>query len=321
MDTASKYRDRLSTPHLLSVREVPQEDIALIFAFADKFNEVLERPIRRVPTLQNISVANLFFENSTRTRLSFELAAKRLSAEIINFSAGTSSLQKGESLIDTVNTIISMKMDVVIVRHQNPGVAHFLAGKVDAAVINAGDGAHEHPTQALLDAYTIRQKLGRIQGRKITILGDVLHSRVALSNIHAFQKLGAHVAVCAPKTLLPKHIETLGVEVHTRLQESLVWCDVIYLLRVQHERHFVSHFPSDREYHHLYGLTVEKLKGLPKLPLIMHPGPVNRGVEVSSEVLDMPNAVVLDQVQNGVAIRMAVLYLLSAGVGRDKTVW
>lgn len=309
----------LSVLNLISIKDLTVGDIETIFFFADKFKEVLSRPIRRVPTLQNISVANLFFENSTRTRLSFELAAKRLSAEIINFSAGTSSLKKGESLIDTVQTILSMKIDIIVVRHENPGVALFLANKVNAAVINAGDGAHEHPTQALLDGYTIKQKLGRVKGRKITILGDVLHSRVALSNIFGFQKLGARVAVCAPDTLLPKHIAALGVEVHRDLKKSLEWCDVVYLLRVQKERHYFDHFPSEREYHQRYGITLDRLKSLYKIPLIMHPGPVNRGVELEGKVLERSNAVILDQVQNGVAIRMALLYLLSKSISEKES--
>ena len=304
----------LSVDHLLGIKYLNTDDIQLIFETADHFKEVINRPIKKVPSLRDITIANLFFENSTRTKLSFELAEKRLSADIINFSAGQSSVKKGETLIDTVNNILSMKVDMVVMRHPNPGAGIFLSQHVNASIINAGDGAHEHPTQALLDAYTIREKLGTISGRKIAIVGDILHSRVALSNIFALQLLGAEVMVCGPKTLLPKHIGALGVKVETDLMKALNWCDVANMLRIQNERMAVSYFPSTREYTQQYGLTLERLNQLDKEIIIMHPGPINRGVEITSEVADSGNSLILNQVENGVAIRMAVIYLLASKI-------
>lgn len=306
----------LSTKHLLGIKELSKEDIALIFETADNFKEVINRPIKKVPSLRDITIANLFFENSTRTKLSFDLAEKRLSADVVNFSASASSVSKGETLIDTVNNILAMKVDMVVMRHPNPGAAVFLSKHIDANIINAGDGAHEHPTQALLDAYSIREKLGDVAGKKLVIVGDILHSRVALSNIYCLQKLGAEVMVCGPLTLIPKYIKSLGVQVETDLNKALAWCDVCMMLRIQLERqdnlHYVKYFPSIREYHNLYGLTVERLNQVKKTPVIMHPGPINRGVEISSELADSYNSIILNQVENGVAIRMAVLYLLAS---------
>lgn len=302
----------LSVNHLLGIKGLSSEDINLIFETADQFKEVINRPIKKVPSLRDITVANLFFENSTRTRLSFELAEKRLSADTINFSAASSSVKKGETLIDTVNNILSMKVDMVVMRHPNPGAAVFLSQNVDSIIVNAGDGAHEHPTQALLDAFSIREKHGDLAGKKIVIVGDILHSRVALSNIFCLQKLGAHVRVCGPTTLIPKFMSSLGVEVSHDLQESLEWCDIANMLRVQHERQELKYFPSIREYTRQYGLTLPMLKSLPKDITIMHPGPINRGVEITSEVADSDYSIILNQVENGVAIRMAVLYLLAS---------
>ncbi|MCB0425539.1 MAG: aspartate carbamoyltransferase catalytic subunit, partial [Mangrovimonas sp.] len=281
---------------------------------ADHFKEVINRPIKKVPSLRDITIANLFFENSTRTKLSFELAEKRLSADIINFSASQSSVKKGETLIDTVNNILSMKVDMVVMRHPNPGAGIFLSKHVKASIINAGDGAHEHPTQALLDSYSIRERLGSVNGKKVAIVGDILHSRVALSNIFALQLQGAHVMVCGPKTLLPKHIGSLGVKVETNLRKALEWCDVANMLRVQNERMDVSYFPSTREYTQQYGVSKALLDSLKKEIVIMHPGPINRGVEITSDVADSDQAIILDQVQNGVAIRMAVIYLLASKI-------
>ena len=304
----------LSVDHLLGIKYLKPEDIDLIFKTADHFKEVINRPIKKVPSLRDITIANLFFENSTRTRLSFELAEKRLSADVINFSAASSSVKKGETLIDTVNNILSMKVDMVVMRHPNPGAGIFLSKHVKASIINAGDGAHEHPTQALLDSYSIREKLGEVKGKKVVIVGDILHSRVALSNIFALKLQGAEVKVCGPKTLLPKHIESLGVGVETNLKAALEWCDVANMLRVQNERMDISYFPSTREYVKQFGLNKKLLDSLKKEIVIMHPGPINRGVEITSDVADSEHAIILDQVQNGVAVRMAVIYLLASKI-------
>ena len=304
---------QLSTRHLLGIRHLTPQDIELIFSQADEFKEVLRRPIKKVPSLRDITVANLFFENSTRTRLSFELAEKRLSADVVNFSAAASSVKKGETLVDTVNNILSMKVDMVVMRHASPGSAEFLSKKVTAAIINAGDGTHEHPTQALLDAYSIRERLGSVKGKKIAIVGDITHSRVALSNIYCLQKLGAEVMVCGPTTLIPRHIRSLGVKVEHDLMKALEWCDVANMLRIQLERQDsnVRYFPSLREYAMLFGLDKERLEALSHKIVIMHPGPINRGVEITSDVADSDQSIILDQVENGVAVRMAVIYLLA----------
>jgi aspartate carbamoyltransferase catalytic subunit len=304
----------LSVNHLLGIKYITEEDIQLIFETADHFKEVINRPIKKVPSLRDITIANIFFENSTRTKLSFELAQKRLSADVINFAASSSSVTKGETLIDTVNNILSMKVDMVIMRHSSPGAAVFLSKNVKASIVNAGDGAHEHPTQALLDAYTIREKLGDVAGKKVVIVGDILHSRVALSNIYALQKLGAEVKVCGPKTLLPKYINELGVEVESNLRKALEWCDVANMLRVQNERLDISYFPSTREYAMQYGVDKQLLDSLNKEIVIMHPGPINRGVEITSDVADSKQSVILEQVENGVAVRMAVIYLLATKI-------
>ena len=302
----------LSVSHLLGIKYLTPSDIELIFETASHFKEVINRPIKKVPSLRDVTIANLFFENSTRTKLSFELAQKRLSADVINFSASNSSVKKGESLIDTVNNILSMKVDMVVMRHPNPGASMFLSKHVNASIVNAGDGAHEHPTQALLDCFSIQERLGDVSGKKVLIVGDVLHSRVALSNIFALKKLGAEVKVCGPLTLMPKHIETLGVTVETNLKKALAWADVANVLRVQFERMRTSYFPSNREYAMQYGISKEVLRDIDKEILIMHPGPINRGVEISSDVADSENAIILDQVENGVAVRMATLYLLAS---------
>ncbi len=304
----------LSVSHLLGIKYLTTEDIELIFETADHFKEVINRPIKKVPSLRDITIANLFFENSTRTRLSFELAEKRLSADVVNFSAASSSVKKGETLIDTVNNILAMKVDMVVMRHPNPGAGIFLSKHVNARIVNAGDGAHEHPTQALLDAYSIRESLGSVAGKKVAIVGDILHSRVALSNIFALKKLGAEVKLCGPKTLIPKHIESLGVSYEPSLEKTIQWCDAVNMLRVQNERMSMSYFPTTREYAQQYGLTLDHLKSLDKQIIVMHPGPINRGVEITSAVADHPQAIILDQVQNGVAIRMAVIYLLAAKI-------
>ncbi len=304
----------LSVDHLLGIKNLHKEDIELIFQTADNFKEVINRPIKKVPSLRDITIANLFFENSTRTRLSFELAEKRLSADIINFSAGSSSVKKGETLIDTVNNILAMKVDMVVMRHPNPGAAEFLSRNIDARIVNAGDGAHEHPTQALLDAYSIRERLGSVKGKKIVIVGDILHSRVALSNIFCLQKLGAEVQVCGPATLMPKYIDSLGVSYEPDLRKALEWCDVANMLRIQLERQEIKFFPSLREYTMMYGVNKELLDSLDKEITIMPPGPINRGVEITSDVADSKQAIILDQVENGVAIRMAVLYLLAGKI-------
>ena len=299
---------------MLGIKYLNNDDINLIFDTADHFKKVINRPIKKVPSLRDITIANLFFENSTRTKLSFELAQKRLSADVINFSSSQSSLNKGETLIDTVNNILSMKVDIVVMRHPNPGAAKFLSMHVDAKIINAGDGAHEHPTQALLDTYSIRAKYGEVKGKKVVIVGDILHSRVALSNIFALQLQGAEVMVCGPKTLIPKYIDKLGVKVETNLIKALKWCDVANMLRVQSERMDISYFPSTREYAQQYGVTKNLLDSLDNEITIMHPGPINRGVEISSEVADSDQSIILNQVENGVAIRMAVIYLLASKI-------
>lgn len=304
----------LSVDHLLGIKQLNVKDIQLIFETADHFKEVINRPIKKVPSLRDISIANLFFENSTRTKLSFQLAEKRLSADTINFSAASSSVKKGESLIDTVNNILSMKVDMMVMRHPSPGAGVFLSRHVDSTIINAGDGTHEHPTQALLDCYSIRQEHKGIGGKKVLIAGDILHSRVALSNIFALKKLGAEVRVCGPVSLIPKYIEKLGVEVSTDLKESLAWCDVANMLRVQRERMEVSYFPSNREYVAQFQLNEELLKAVDKPVTVMHPGPINRGVELTSAVADSDRAIILDQVENGVAVRMAVIYLLASKI-------
>ncbi|WP_159023435.1 aspartate carbamoyltransferase catalytic subunit [Formosa sp. L2A11] len=304
----------LSVNHLLGIKYLNKQDIQLIFETADHFKEVINRPIKKVPSLRDITIANLFFENSTRTKLSFELAEKRLSADVINFSASQSSVKKGETLIDTVNNILSMKVDMVVMRHPNPGAGVFLSKHVKASIVNAGDGAHEHPTQALLDSYSIRERLGEVKGKNIVIVGDILHSRVALSNIYALQLQGAKVMVCGPKTLIPKYIDKLGVKVETDLRKALEWCDVANMLRVQNERMDISYFPSTREYTQQFGVDKALLDSLNKEITIMHPGPINRGVEITSDVADSDQAIILDQVQNGVAIRMAVIYLLASKI-------
>jgi aspartate carbamoyltransferase catalytic subunit len=305
---------QLSVKHLLGIKYLQETDIDLIFETADHFKEVINRPIKKVPSLRDITIANIFFENSTRTKLSFELAEKRLSADVLNFSASQSSVTKGETLIDTVNNILSMKVDMVVMRHPNPGAGFLLSKHINAAIINAGDGAHEHPTQALLDSYSIRERLGDVAGKKVVIVGDILHSRVALSNIYALKLQGAEVMVCGPKTLIPKHIESLGVSVETDLRKALNWCDVANMLRVQNERMDISYFPSTREYTQLYGVNMDLLNSLDKEIVIMHPGPINRGVEITSEVADSNQSIILNQVENGVAIRMAVIYLLASKI-------
>lgn len=306
----------LSVSHLTGIRDLTPADIEMIFKTADSFKDVINRPIKKVPSLRDITIANLFFENSTRTRLSFELAAKRLSADVVNFTASNSSVKKGETLIDTVNNILSMKVDMVVLRHASPGAASFLTKHIPAKVINAGDGTHEHPTQALLDAYSIREKLGTVQGKKVAIIGDILHSRVALSNIYCLQKLGAEVMVCGPSTLIPPYIHSLNVKVSNNLHEALQWCDVANMLRIQLERQDIQYFPSLRDYAAQFGLTQELLDGLNKEIVIMHPGPINRGVEITSEVADGNQSIILNQVENGVAIRMAVIYLLASQIER-----
>lgn len=308
----------LSVNHLLGIKYISESDIELIFKTADHFKEIINRPIKKVPSLRDITIANLFFEDSTRTKISFELAEKRLSADVINFSASGSSVAKGETLIDTVNNILAMKVDMVVMRHPNPGAGIFLSNNVDASIVNAGDGAHEHPTQALLDCYSIRETLGSVAGKKVVIVGDILHSRVALSNIFALQKLGAEVKVCGPKTLIPRHINQLNVGVETNLRKALEWCDAANMLRVQRERMDVSYFPSNREYSLQYGLNRELLDSLDKEIVVMHPGPINRGVEITSDVADSKQSIILEQVENGVAIRMAVIYLLASKIKHNE---
>ncbi len=305
---------QLSVKHLLGIKDLTPDDINQIFATAANFKDVINRPIKKVPSLRDITIANLFFENSTRTRLSFELAEKRLSADIINFSASSSSVSKGETLIDTVNNILAMKVDMVVMRHPRPGAAVFLSKHIQAKIVNAGDGTHEHPTQALLDAFSIREKLGTLDGVKVVIIGDILHSRVALSNVFCLKKLGAEVMVCGPATLIPRHIHELGVKVETNLKKALEWCDVAIVLRIQLERQDIRYFPSLREYTMMYGINRSLLDSLKKEIVVMHPGPINRGVELSSDAADSKQSIILQQVENGVAIRMAVLYLLAGRV-------
>tara|TARA_B100000674_G_scaffold22283_1_gene15583 strand:+ start:2480 stop:3412 length:933 start_codon:yes stop_codon:yes gene_type:complete len=305
---------QFNAKHLLGIKDLSYSDINLIFEIAERFKEVINRPIKKVPTLRDISVANLFFENSTRTKLSFELAEKRLSTEVLNFSSSGSSLSKGESLIDTVNNILAMKVDIVVIRHPDAGAASFLSKNISASVINAGDGSHEHPTQALLDSFSIIEKIKNIKGKNILLLGDIRHSRVALSNIFCLKKLGANVRVCGPPTLIPRDISDLGVEVSFNLEDSLRWCDVVNVLRIQLERQNLKYFPSLREYTMMYGLNNSVLDKIGKEILILHPGPINRGVEISSDVADSSHSIILNQVENGVAIRMAVLYLLASKI-------
>ncbi len=314
----SKERgNSLSVKHLIGIKDLKLNDIELIFSTADNFKSVINRPIKKVPSLRDVTIANIFFENSTRTRISFELAERRLSADVLNFSASQSSVKKGETLIDTVNNILAMKVDMVVMRHSSAGACKFLADNIDAVVVNAGDGTHEHPTQALLDAFSIREKYGVVKGKKVAIVGDILHSRVALSNIFCLQKLGAHVMVCGPPTLIPKYISSLGVKVEYDLMKALEWCDVANMLRIQLERQDIKYFPSTREYSMQYGLNKQRLDSLKKKITIMHPGPINRGVEITSDVADSDQSIILDQVENGVAIRMAVLYLLAAKQGEE----
>lgn len=302
----------LSVRHLLGIKDITSQDIQLIFETADNFKDVLNRPIKKVPSLRDITIANVFFENSTRTRLSFELAEKRLSADVINFSSSGSSVKKGETLLDTVNNILAMKVDMIVMRHSSPGAPHFLSRHINANIVNAGDGTHEHPTQALLDSFSIRERLGDVAGKKVVIIGDILHSRVALSNIFALQKLGAEVMVCGPITLLPKYIRELGVKVELDVRKALQWCDVANVLRIQLERQQMKYFPSLREYTLYYGIDKKLLDSLDKEIVLMHPGPINRGVELSSDAADSHHSIILNQVENGVAIRMAVLYLLAS---------
>ena len=304
--------NQLSTKHLLGIKDITPEDINLIFETADQFIDVINRPIKKVPSLRDITIVNLFFENSTRTRISFELAEKRLSADVLNFSASASSVSKGETLLDTVNNILAMKVDMVVMRHPAPGAPHFLANKIKANIVNAGDGTHEHPTQGLLDAYSIRRELGEVAGKRVAIFGDILHSRVALSNIYCLKKLGAEVTVCGPPTLIPKHIEKLGVRVEHDVRKTLKWCHVANVLRIQLERQDIKLFPSLREYSQYFGISKTLLESLDNPVVIMHPGPINRGVEITSDAADSDNSIILDQVENGVAVRMAVLYLLAA---------
>ena len=304
--------DKLSVDHLLGIKYLREDDLHLIFETATHFKEVINRPIKKVPSLRDITIANLFFENSTRTKLSFELAEKRLSADVINFTYSGSSISKGENLIDTINNIIAMKVDIIVLRHPSPGSALFVSKNINSCVINAGDGTHEHPSQALLDTYSLIEKLGNLKGKRIAIVGDVLHSRVALSNIFILKLLGAEIKLCAPKSLLPKHIESLGVSYSDNLTQTLKWCDAVNMLRIQNERTELNFFPSTREYSRLYGLDKEKFEKIKKDILILHPGPINRGVEITSDLADSENAIILDQVENGVAIRMAIIYLLAS---------
>ena len=307
----------LSISHLLGINDLTKSDIDLIFKTADSFKEVINRPIKKVPTLRDITIANLFFENSTRTRLSFELAEKRLSADIVNFTAGNSSLKKGETLVDTANNILSMKVDILVMRHPHSGAAKFLSEKTNTVIINAGDGTHEHPTQALLDCYSIKEKLGEVEGKKVVLIGDIKHSRVALSNIFALQKLGAKVMVCGPTTLIPKYIKDLGVEVSHDMVKALKWCDVANVLRIQLERQDIQYFPSIREYAQQFQVNKETLQNIQKPITILHPGPINRGVEITSEIADSDNSIILNQVENGVAVRMAIIYLLAGSINRS----
>jgi aspartate carbamoyltransferase catalytic subunit len=309
------FQSQLSSRHLLGIKYISREDIELILDTAAEFKEVINRPVKKVPSLRDVTIANVFFENSTRTRISFELAERRLSADVVNFSASSSSVSKGETLLDTVNNILAMKVDMVVMRHPAPGAHHFLSRHIDANIINAGDGTHEHPTQALLDAYSIREKLGTVEGKNVLIVGDILHSRVALSNIFCLNKLGAKVKVCGPPTLIPKYITSLGVEVEHDIRKALKWCDVANVLRIQLERQDIRYIPSLREYSLYYGINKALLDSINKDIVIMHPGPINRGVELASDVADSGRSIILDQVENGVAVRMAVLYLLAGKVG------
>ena len=310
---------QLSVNNLLGIKYIKRQDIDLIFDTADHFKEVLNRPIKKVPSLRDITIANLFFENSTRTKLSFELAEKRLSADVINFSTSSSSIKKGETLIDTVNNILAMKVDMIVIRHPNPGAALLLSKNVDSCIVNAGDGTNEHPTQALLDAYSLKERLGDLDGRKILIVGDILHSRVALSNIYALKLLNAKIKICSPLSLIPKEIESLGLSIETDLDKALSWCDAVNVLRVQHERMEKSYFPNDREYSLLYGLDKKRINKLKKDILILHPGPINRGVEIKSDIVESNNSIILDQVENGVAIRMAIIFLLASKMNISKS--
>ena len=309
---------KLSVDNLLGIKYIKKDDIDLIFNTADHFKEVLNRPIKKVPSLRDITIANLFFENSTRTKLSFELAEKRLSADVINFSSSSSSIKKGETLIDTVNNILAMKVDIIVIRHPNPGAALLLSKNVESCIVNAGDGTNEHPSQALLDAYSLKEKLGDLDGKKILILGDILHSRVALSNIYALKLLNAKIKICSPLSLVPKDIESLGVSIENNLDKALSWCDAVNVLRVQHERMEKSYFPNNREYSLLYGLDKKRINNLKKDILILHPGPINRGVEITSDIVESKNSIILDQVENGVAIRMAIIYLLASKMNISK---
>tara|TARA_Y100000817_G_scaffold79056_1_gene60881 strand:- start:17 stop:967 length:951 start_codon:yes stop_codon:yes gene_type:complete len=310
---------QLSVNNLLGIKYIKRQDIDLIFDTADHFKEVLNRPIKKVPSLRDITIANLFFENSTRTKLSFELAEKRLSADVINFSTSSSSIKKGETLIDTVNNILAMKVDMIVIRHPNPGAALLLSKNVDSCIVNAGDGTNEHPTQALLDAYSLKERLGDLDGRKILIVGDILHSRVALSNIYALKLLNAKIKICSPLSLIPREIESLGLSIETNLDKALSWCDAVNVLRVQHERMEKSYFPNDREYSFLYGLDKKRINKLKKDILILHPGPINRGVEIKSDIVESNNSIILDQVENGVAVRMAIIYLLASKMNISKS--
>ncbi|MBU2913311.1 aspartate carbamoyltransferase catalytic subunit [Reichenbachiella agariperforans] len=305
----------LSSKHLLGIKDLTKEDIHLIFETADNFKDVINRPIKKVPSLRDITIANVFFENSTRTKLSFELAEKRLSADVINFSSSGSSVKKGETLLDTVNNILAMKVDMIVMRHSSPGAPHFLANHISANIVNAGDGTHEHPTQALLDAYSMRERVGDLEGKNVAIIGDIIHSRVALSNIFALQKLGANVMICGPATLIPKYLSSFGVKIVSDVREALAWCDIANVLRIQLERQQIKYFPSLREYSLYFGVNKQLLDSLNKEIVIMHPGPINRGVELTSDVADSHHSIILDQVENGVAVRMAVLYLLAGTVG------
>ena len=310
---------QLSVNNLLGIKYIKRQDIDLIFDTADHFKEVLNRPIKKVPSLRDITIANLFFENSTRTKLSFELAEKRLSADVINFSTSSSSIKKGETLIDTVNNILAMKVDMIVIRHPNPGAALLLSKNVDSCIVNAGDGTNEHPTQALLDAYSLKERLGDLDGRKILIVGDILHSRVALSNIYALKLLNAKIKICSPLSLIPREIESLGLSIETNLDKALSWCDAVNVLRVQHERMEKSYFPNDREYSLLYGLDKKRISKLKRDILILHPGPINRGVEIKSDIVESNNSIILDQVENGVAIRMAIIFLLASKMNISKS--
>ena len=311
--------NELSVNNLLSVQDLNIQDFDLIFNTANQFKEVINRPIKKVPSLRDITIANLFFENSTRTKLSFELAEKRLSADVINFSTSSSSIKKGETLIDTVNNILAMKVDMIVIRHPNPGAALLLSKNVDSCIVNAGDGTNEHPTQALLDAYSLKERLGDLDGRKILIVGDILHSRVALSNIYALKLLNAKIKICSPLSLIPREIESLGLSIETNLDKALSWCDAVNVLRVQHERMEKSYFPNDREYSLLYGLDKKRISKLKKDILILHPGPINRGVEIKSDIVESNNSIILDQVENGVAVRMAIIYLLASKMNISKS--